>query len=457
MFGKLISYFRVNNGHQLEVDFLTVVLLTFNRRDYVKISLAAILRQTYSNFRIIVIDNHSTDGTLDLVNDLIADDERVTYIRLNKASNAGNSFVTGVLAARSEYVLVTHDDDILDDDYIENIINVCKDRSDVGLLAANARIIDEQGGLINDRLYGLREDVYFNKYEYLDYYLINRLWLPTPSLCFRKEYYLKFIGFDNYTYRSIGDYVCRRVEQFSYRPSLDIFYNIFLNQYDGIYFFSEPKFSHRQHPGQESRGVNQSRPMLELVDEINKAGFKLKNKESLKNVEDKYKIQDLLFSNRFQELGEYLDSSPATLHVCISSNLFFNKKITYSQMSASMEDPYYRLYELMYFDRYKANLDKFIDKQVVIVGSMLCAFYIEQILIQKDCRVAAVLDLAPARQGCDLIYNKIIAYEDFLYSDLGRYIFIITSERINDLSIASTIMEHFPGANYLFWQSLFDD
>jgi ABC-type sulfate transport system substrate-binding protein len=88
---------------------------------------------------------------------------------------------------------------------------------------------------------------------------------------------------------------------------------------------------------------------------------------------------------------------------------------------------------------------------------MLCAFYIEQILIQKDFRVAAVLDYTRARQGCGLIYNQIIAYEDFLYSDLGGYIFIITSERMNDLSIASTIMEHFPGASYLFWQSLFDD
>ena len=454
MIAKIGSYFNFKKKPKL--DFLTVVLLTYNRRDYVQSALSAIMRQTYKDFKILIIDNHSTDGTFEAIGPLIRDDERVTYTRLNKYSNAGNSFVTGVLAARSEYVLVTHDDDVLDDGYVEKIIKKCQEGVNIGLFAANARIINEHGVLVNDSLYHLCEDIYFDRYQYLEYYIRSKLWLPTPSLCFRKEHFLRYIGVDDYSYRSKGSFVRRRIDQFVYRPSLDNFYNIFINQYDGIFFFAEPQFSYRQHIGQESRAVNQSEPMLDLINEIKKAKFKIRNKNNFQNFEDRYKIQQMLFLGLNQKLSEYLESRSGTIHVCISSKLYLNKSRSLRLVCEDREDIYYGIYEALYLNKHSDRLAELSNKKIVLIGSMLCAYYMDQLLLNKGCNVVGVLDFTHARQGCYLNSKMIVAYEDFFYNHSADYLFIITSERSKDVSIESKVKTFYPGANCIFWQSIFE-
>ena len=47
--------------------FFSVVIPTYNRCDLLKKAVNSVLTQTYKNFEIIIIDNHSEDNTQEVV------------------------------------------------------------------------------------------------------------------------------------------------------------------------------------------------------------------------------------------------------------------------------------------------------------------------------------------------------------------------------------------------------
>lgn len=62
---------------------VTVLMTTYNRANLVLDAVNSILRQTYSDFELVIVDDASTDGTFELLRDSVFDD-RVQVYRLNK-------------------------------------------------------------------------------------------------------------------------------------------------------------------------------------------------------------------------------------------------------------------------------------------------------------------------------------------------------------------------------------
>lgn len=58
---------------------VSVVIPTYNHADFLKLSLASVVNQTYSNWEAIIIDNHSDDNTDEVVSSF-----RDSRIRLTK-------------------------------------------------------------------------------------------------------------------------------------------------------------------------------------------------------------------------------------------------------------------------------------------------------------------------------------------------------------------------------------
>tara|TARA_B100000795_G_C22792976_1_gene437856 strand:+ start:265 stop:1077 length:813 start_codon:yes stop_codon:yes gene_type:complete len=68
-------------------QLVTIILPNFNSSRYIESTLNSVLNQTYKNLEIIVIDNGSTDDSLDIVRSKILIDDRINLIELK--SNSG--------------------------------------------------------------------------------------------------------------------------------------------------------------------------------------------------------------------------------------------------------------------------------------------------------------------------------------------------------------------------------
>lgn len=112
---------------------VTVVLVTFNRLEKLKIALSCYEKQTYKIEKIIIVDNCSTDGTIDFLKKWLDSktnfDKEVVYLSENTGGAGG--FGAGMehalnlvnsMQLKTDWILVSDDDAFPNDDAIEKMI-----------------------------------------------------------------------------------------------------------------------------------------------------------------------------------------------------------------------------------------------------------------------------------------------------------------------------------------------
>jgi glycosyltransferase involved in cell wall biosynthesis len=93
-------------GHQgMKVS---VLIPTYNRRDYVVAAIESVLSQDFTDYEVIVVDDGSTDGTADLLRPY------ATTVRLIRTANQGPARArnVGMQAARGDYIAYLDSDDL---------------------------------------------------------------------------------------------------------------------------------------------------------------------------------------------------------------------------------------------------------------------------------------------------------------------------------------------------------
>jgi glycosyltransferase involved in cell wall biosynthesis len=123
---------------------VTIGIPTYNRANsYFRKTLESALSQTYSNVEIVISDNCSPDDTESVVQQYSG--SRIRYYRQNKNISVNDNFNYCLKQAKGEYFLLLHDDDIIDDDFVETCLEACDYKTDVGIIRTGARIIDADG------------------------------------------------------------------------------------------------------------------------------------------------------------------------------------------------------------------------------------------------------------------------------------------------------------------------
>lgn len=100
------------------VPFFSVVITVFNKEKFIKDTLNSVLNQTFKNIEVIVINDGSTDRSVELINSF--KDQRLKLISTPNqgASTARN---TGIREAKSNYIALLDGDDIWDLNYLKHV------------------------------------------------------------------------------------------------------------------------------------------------------------------------------------------------------------------------------------------------------------------------------------------------------------------------------------------------
>ncbi len=90
--------------------FFTVVIPTHNRSILLKRAVESVLSQTFEDFELIVIDDHSTDDTASVVKSFT--DPRIRYLINQRTKGACGARNTGIFSAKGKWVAFLDDDDV---------------------------------------------------------------------------------------------------------------------------------------------------------------------------------------------------------------------------------------------------------------------------------------------------------------------------------------------------------
>jgi len=110
--------------------FFSFVIPLYNKAEYVSKTLSSVLAQTYPHFEVIVVNDGSTDNSLDVARTFT--DDRIKIItQSNKGASAARNM--GINAAKYELIALLDADDWLDKSFLEEMLVLIKEYPDVSL------------------------------------------------------------------------------------------------------------------------------------------------------------------------------------------------------------------------------------------------------------------------------------------------------------------------------------
>lgn len=130
------------------LPLVSIVAPCFNAEKYLEMAIASIYAQTYGNFEVIIVDDGSSDNSLEMLDAL----QKVHGFQFYRQANQGVSAALnhGLQYARGKYVSTPDLDDIMLPESLAVRVAYLEAHPDAGLVGANSRYIDPQGNVLKD-------------------------------------------------------------------------------------------------------------------------------------------------------------------------------------------------------------------------------------------------------------------------------------------------------------------
>ncbi len=113
---------------------VSVVIPNYNGAEYIEACVDSLYGQNVRQFEIIVVDDASTDGSLDMIMKKYPEEEgfpRISYIRHFKNRGFCASVNDGIAAARSDYVILLNNDTVAGKDFVYSLWRAIRRKADI--------------------------------------------------------------------------------------------------------------------------------------------------------------------------------------------------------------------------------------------------------------------------------------------------------------------------------------
>ena len=115
-----LSLYGTDKPERKEKYAISVVIPCYNTKDYLLETLDTIFNQTFQDFEIVLIDDGSTDGTAEMIEELSKKHNNISaYFQTNHGQGYERNF--GVTKAQGKYIHFMDSDDLLDSDCFEKV------------------------------------------------------------------------------------------------------------------------------------------------------------------------------------------------------------------------------------------------------------------------------------------------------------------------------------------------
>jgi glycosyltransferase involved in cell wall biosynthesis len=152
---------------QIHMAILTIGMPLFNNEKTLVQSIGSLQDQSYTDFRIIISDDKSTDGTEELCRDYVRRDNRIQYMRQKHNLNYGN-FRFLLNKTDTPYFMWAAGDDWWDPHFIRENLAVLQHRDDVVLSVSKAMFVHEGKDIcLSSGTYELMDTIERNLVSYL--------------------------------------------------------------------------------------------------------------------------------------------------------------------------------------------------------------------------------------------------------------------------------------------------
>ena len=167
---------------KFKIPKIFILTLNWNGKNHLEYFIPSALSQNYKNYKIVVVDNGSTDNSVDFLKKtypeikLVCHDSNLGY---SKGFNSGIKFC---IENSADYILITNNDVVLQNKLLENLLECMQSHKRVGYVGGKVymmgktNILQYAGGRIDDgrgklrsRGYNERDTNQYSTIEEFDY------------------------------------------------------------------------------------------------------------------------------------------------------------------------------------------------------------------------------------------------------------------------------------------------
>ncbi|RKE49212.1 glycosyltransferase family 2 protein [Sphingobacterium detergens] len=133
-----------------KIPTVTVLMAAYNSERYISQAIKSILNQTYANFELLIIDDGSTDGTIEQINTF--DDNRIKLLQNENNQGVVYTRNRAIEEAIGEFIAIMDSDDIATPNRLEILLNKFNKQPQLALIGSHASIIDSNGHLTGQQI-----------------------------------------------------------------------------------------------------------------------------------------------------------------------------------------------------------------------------------------------------------------------------------------------------------------
>lgn len=105
---------------------VSVIIPTYNREKDVEKAICSVLKQTYQDFEIIIVDDRSTDGTENIIKQYLKKYKNIKYIKNERNGGPANARNVGIMNANGEYIAFLDSDDVWLECHLQESLDAMK-------------------------------------------------------------------------------------------------------------------------------------------------------------------------------------------------------------------------------------------------------------------------------------------------------------------------------------------
>jgi glycosyltransferase involved in cell wall biosynthesis len=130
---------------------VSVIIPTHNRAGFLPIAIDSVLKQSFQDFELVVVDDASNDGTAEVRQEF--QDPRIRWIRHDTARGGAAARNTGIVHSESKYIAFLDDDDEWYPDKLARQMGVMlKSPPEVGAVYTGYVLVDRDSGSVRSRM-----------------------------------------------------------------------------------------------------------------------------------------------------------------------------------------------------------------------------------------------------------------------------------------------------------------
>lgn len=183
----------------MKKPIVSVIMATYNDDLYLKKSVESVLTQSLNNFELVIVNDASTDNTVNIIKSISKKDKRIVYVKNSRRMGLIASLNAGIKISKGKYIARLDSDDLwINDAKLMKSVELLEKKPEIVLVGSWARRINTNNKVVAYVKYPLTDT------EIRNYLMIENCFVHS-SVLFRKNIVDKVGAYDS-QFDSAEDY-----------------------------------------------------------------------------------------------------------------------------------------------------------------------------------------------------------------------------------------------------------